>query len=198
MPLGRRLTYVQSRTLGQLLGQIVVAERPDIATLTRNPDRREGKVYVDFVQNGHGRLLVAPYSARPVPRAAVSMPISWKQVNGRLDMFRYNLKTVRAYLLKEAFQQLWEYSSPAWAGKFLDEWCRQTMRSRIQPMKKIARSLRNHRELILNYFRAQKLLSSGVVEGLNNKAKVTMRKSYGFRTQEAYETAIYHNRGRLF
>jgi transposase len=49
-------------------------------------------------------------------------------------------------------------------------------------MKKIARSLRNRRELILNYFRAQKLLSSGVVEGLNNKAKVTMRKSYGFRT----------------
>jgi transposase len=70
------------------------------------------------------------------------------------DLLRYNLKTVRAYLLKEAFQQLWEYSSPAWAGKFLDEWRRQTMRSCIEPMKKIARSLRNHRELILNYFRA--------------------------------------------
>jgi transposase len=80
------------------------------------------------------------------------------------DLLRYNLKTVRAYLLKEAFQQLWDYSSPSWAGKFLDEWCRQTMRSRIEPMKKIARSLRQHRELILNYFRAQKLISSGVVE----------------------------------
>jgi hypothetical protein len=91
------------------------------------------------------------------------------------DLLRYNLKTVRAYLLKEAFQQLWDYSSPAWAGKFLDEWCRQTMRSRIEPMKKIARSIRQHRELILNYFKAQKLISSGVVEGLNNKAKVTMR-----------------------
>jgi transposase len=87
------------------------------------------------------------------------------------DLLRYNLKTVRAYLLKEAFQQLWDYNSAAWAGKFLDEWCRQTMRSRIEPMKKIARSLRQHRELILNYFRAQKLISSGVVEGLNNKAK---------------------------
>jgi transposase len=72
------------------------------------------------------------------------------------DLLRYNLKTIRAYLLKEAFQQLWDYSSPSWAGKFLDEWCRQTMRSRIEPMKKIARSLRQHRELILNYFRAQK------------------------------------------
>ncbi len=71
------------------------------------------------------------------------------------DLLRYNLRTVRAYLLKEAFRQLWDYNSPAWAAKFLDEWCRQTMRSRIEPMKKIARSLRQHRELILNYFRAQ-------------------------------------------
>jgi transposase len=113
------------------------------------------------------------------------------------DLLRYNLKTVRAYLLKETFQQLWDYNSAAWAGKFLDEWCRQTMRSRIEPMKKIARSLRQHRELILNYFRAQKLISSGVVEGLNNKAKVTMRKSYGFRTFHVLEMALYHSLGKL-
>jgi transposase len=113
------------------------------------------------------------------------------------DLLRYNLKTVRAYLLKEAFQQLWDYNSATWAGKFLDEWCRQVMRSRIQPMKKISRSLRDHRELILNYFRAQKLLSSGVVEGLNNKAKVTMRKSYGFRTFRCLELALYHSLGKL-
>src|ERR1035438_8275365 len=42
------------------------------------------------------------------------------------DLLRYNLKTVRVYLLKEAFQQLWVYNSPGWAGRFLDEWCRQT------------------------------------------------------------------------
>jgi transposase len=113
------------------------------------------------------------------------------------DLLRYNLKTVRAYLLKEAFQPLWDYNSPTWAGKFLDEWCRQVMRSRIEPMKKIARSLRQHRHLILNYFRAQKLFSSGVVEGLNNKAKVTMRKSYGFRTFRALELALYHSLGKL-
>ena len=116
------------------------------------------------------------------------------------DLLRYNLKTVRAYLLKEVFQQLWEYNSASWAGKFLDEWCRQTMRSRIGPMKKVARSLRQHRELILNYlnyFRAQKLISSGVVEGLNNKAKVTMRKSYGFRTYQVLELALYHSLGKL-
>jgi transposase len=103
------------------------------------------------------------------------------------DLLLYNLKTVRAYLLKEAFQQLWDYTSPAWAGKFLDQWCRQTLRSRIEPMKKIARSLRQHRELILNYFRAQKLISSGVVEGLNN----------GFRTFRVLELALYHSLGKL-
>ena len=90
-----------------------------------------------------------------------------------------------------------DYTSPAWAGKFLDEWRRQTIRYRIKPMKKIARSLRQHRELILNYFRAQKLLSSGVIEGLNNKAKVTIRKSYGFRTFRVLELALYHSLGKL-
>ena len=63
---------------------------------------------------------------------------------------------LRAYLLKEAFQQLWDYNSATGAGKFLDECCRQVMRSRIEPMKKIARSLREHRELILNYFTGSK------------------------------------------
>jgi transposase len=72
------------------------------------------------------------------------------------------------------------------------------MRSRIEPMKKIARLLRQHRELIRNYLRAQKLISSGVVvEGLNNKAKVTMRKPYGFRTYRVLDLALYHSLGKL-
>lgn len=113
------------------------------------------------------------------------------------DLLRYNLKTVRAYLLKEDFQQFWEYDSPTWAGKFLDQWCRQVMRSRIEPMKKVVATLRRHRELILNYFRARKQFSSGVVEGLNNKVKVTMRKAYGFRTFRVTELALYHALGKL-
>jgi len=113
------------------------------------------------------------------------------------DLLRYNLRTVRAYLLKEDFQQLWNYNSPAWAGMFLDFWCRQTMRSRIEPMKKIARTLRAHRPLLLNYFKARKEFSSGVVEGLNGKAKVTMRKSYGFRTFRILELALYHSLSKL-
>ena len=113
------------------------------------------------------------------------------------DLLKYNLQTVQAYLLKEQFQQFWNYDSPAWAAKFLDQWVALVMRSRIEPMKKVAKMLRNHRELILNYFRAKKQFSSGVVEGLNNKAKVTMRKSYGFRTFRITELALYHVLGKL-
>ena len=94
MPLGGQLTYEQSRTLGQLLGRVVVAERPDIATLTRSPDRRDGKVYVDFVQNGHGRLLVAPFTVRPKPGAPVSAPLKWSEVTKRLKIEDHTIKSV--------------------------------------------------------------------------------------------------------
>jgi transposase len=113
------------------------------------------------------------------------------------DVLRYNLQSVRAYLFKEYFQQFWDYDSPTWAGKFLDQWCTEVMRSKIEPLKKFVRTVRNHRELLLNYFRARKAFSSGIVEGLNNKAKVTMRKAYGFRTFKMLELALYHVLGKL-
>jgi transposase len=121
---------------------------------------------------------------------------SWQR--GRLrELVRCNLRTVRAYLLKEDFQQLWDYLSPAWAGKFLDRWCTAALRSRIKPMKRVARMIRKHRSLILNWFKAKGQISNGVVEGLNNKAKLTMRKSYGFRSPEVLEIALLHALGKL-
>ncbi len=113
------------------------------------------------------------------------------------ELLGYNLKSVRAYLLKEEFQQFWDYSSPAWAAKFLDAWCTRAMRSRIEPVKKFARTVRAHRQLLLNYFRAKKQFSSGVIEGLNNKAKVTMRKAYGYRSFRIAELSLYHVLGKL-
>jgi bifunctional non-homologous end joining protein LigD len=94
VPLGRQLTYEQSRTLGQLLGRVAVAELPRIATLTRTPDRRDGKVYIDFVQNGHGRLLVAPFTVRPLPGAPVSAPLEWREVNKRLRISDHTIMSV--------------------------------------------------------------------------------------------------------
>ncbi len=119
------------------------------------------------------------------------------QIDTLTDLLRYNLRTVRAYLLKENLQLFWDYVSPHWAGVFLDKWCSQAMRSRIDPMKKVARMLRSHRALILNWFLAKKSISAGVVEGLNNKAKLTTRKAYGFRTFKSIEIALYHTLGKL-
>lgn len=113
------------------------------------------------------------------------------------ELLRYNLQTVRAYLLKERFQHFWEYRSVGCARRFIKGWCTQALRSRIDPMKKIARTLREHEELILNWFRAKGTMSSGVVEGLNYNVKLTMRKAYGFRTYEAAEVALYHRLGKL-
>jgi transposase len=112
-------------------------------------------------------------------------------------LLRCNLKAVRSYLLKEDFQFFWDYVSPFWAGEFLDLWCKRVMRSRSEPMKKVARMLRSHRNLLLNWFRARKTISSGVMEGFNNRLKLTTRKSYGFRTFRAAEIALYHTLGAL-
>jgi bifunctional non-homologous end joining protein LigD len=94
IPLGRQCTYEQSRSLGALLARVVADQLPEIATLTRQPTRREGRVYVDYVQNGHGRLLVAPFSVRPLPGAPVSTPLEWNEVDAQLDIRRHTIRTV--------------------------------------------------------------------------------------------------------
>lgn len=120
-----------------------------------------------------------------------------KQTVKLKELLAINLKSVRAYLLKEDFDQFWRYKSAGWAGRFLDEWCRRTMRSRLKPMKKVAQMLRTHRELLLNWFRARKKVALGAVEGFNNKAKVTCRKAYGFRSFDVIKVALYHTLGNL-
>jgi bifunctional non-homologous end joining protein LigD len=94
VPLGRRVTYEQSRTLGELLARVVVRERPRIATIERVVEKRGGKVYVDFLQNGHGKLLVAPYSTRPLPGAPVSAPLRWSEVKRGLDISRFTIESM--------------------------------------------------------------------------------------------------------
>ena len=111
------------------------------------------------------------------------------------ELLQYNLRAVRAYLHREDFQRFWDYESPAWAGRFLDDWTTRVMRSKLKPMMRVARSLRKNRSLLLNWFRAKGTISSGVIEGFNNKAKLTMRKSYGFRTENAIKLALYHQLG---
>ena len=118
------------------------------------------------------------------------------QVTKLSELMGYNLRVVRAYMMKEDFERFWEYKSAYWAGRFLDDWCVRAMRSKIEPVKKFVKIVRKHRELLMNWFQSHGL-SSGAVEGFNNKVKLTMRKGYGFRTFEALETVLYHALGKL-
>lgn len=94
IPLGRQCSFDQAKTLGELLARVVVAERPEIATITRHVTKREGKVYVDYLQNGHGKLLVAPFSVRPLPGAPVSTPLCWSEVKAGLEIGAFTIRTV--------------------------------------------------------------------------------------------------------
>lgn len=120
-----------------------------------------------------------------------------KQVVRLKELLKTNLLSIRAYLMREDFQRFWTYRMPAWAEKFMEDWAQRTMQSNVEPMKKVAKMLRSHKELILNWFKADGELSSGVVEGLNNKAKLTIRKAYGFRSTEHLQIALYHTLGKL-
>ncbi len=93
IPLGARYTYAQCRALAELLARIVAAEAPELATVERRVEARGGRVYLDFVQNGPGKLIVAPFSARPVKGARVSMPLEWREVDAGLDPARYTIIT---------------------------------------------------------------------------------------------------------
>ena len=133
------------------------------------------------------RFLLLKRSWRLVPAQAARLA----------DVLRYNLRTVRAYLLAESLQFLWGYVSPYWAGRYLDSWCERATASRIEPMKKFVRTLQSHRDLLLNWFRARKAFSHGATEGLNNKARVTTKRAYGFRSYEHAEVALFHSLGNL-
>jgi len=94
IPLGGQLDYEQSRTLALLLAKAVAAEIPDRATIVRNPAGRDGKIYIDYVQNGRGRLVVAPYSVRPRAGATVSAPLTWADVREGLSMEGFTIRTM--------------------------------------------------------------------------------------------------------
>jgi bifunctional non-homologous end joining protein LigD len=102
IPLGGQCTFDQARTLAYLIGLLIEKQHPDMATTHRNPAARGGRVYLDWGQNAHGQLLVAPYSVRPIATAPVSMPLEWHEVVPELD--------ARAWTLRNAMDRIakWE------------------------------------------------------------------------------------------
>jgi bifunctional non-homologous end joining protein LigD len=87
------LTHAQSTTLAELIARAVESRFPKIATTERHIPSRKGRVYLDYLQNGHGKTIAGPFSARPVPGATVSMPLRWSEVNARLDPAKFTIKT---------------------------------------------------------------------------------------------------------
>ena len=106
-------------------------------------------------------------------------------------------QTSRAWELKESFRRFWQYRSPSWAAAYLTEWTSRAMRSQIAPMKKVAKMLRKHEDLLLNYFRAKRQYTNAMVEGMNHKARVSLARSFGHRSFDVLKLVLYHNLGDL-
>ncbi len=111
VPLGARYTHEEARTFARLLALLGVQAVPDIATIARPVRSREGKVYIDFVQNGHGRTIVAAFSARPLPGAPASCPLRWEEVTPALDPARFTIKT-----LSPRFEKMADPLAPVLTG----------------------------------------------------------------------------------
>lgn len=108
---------------------------------------------------------------------------------------KLNVKCHRAWLLKESFRELWNYTDRKGAEAYLKKWFWWATHSRLEPMRDFAWMIRRHQGEILNY--SDLAISNGAVEGLNNKAKVVSHRSYGFRKAATYITALYHCLGKL-
>lgn len=147
--------------------------------------RAAGRVEAERLKNMRWKLLRRTSRVRGKAKRELGRLLSTKLV------------TARAWALKDLFEHFWTYKSLRCASEFLQFWTWRALRSRIEPMKKVARTLRSHEELILNWFRAKGEISAAAVEGLNNKIRVVTRRSYGFRTYEAMEIALYHTLGKL-
>ena len=143
----------------------------------------------------HGKEHILIHSRWPLLKNKMNM--TENQVVKLKDLLRHKLLSVKGYLMREDFQRFWQFRSMGWAKKFLDAWIKRTMYSRLEPMKKVARTLRNHKQLLLNWFCAEGKVSNGPVEGLNLKAKLAMRKAYGFRNVKTLQIALYHTLGNL-
>lgn len=106
IPVLPKYTYEQTRDFSLLISQMVNSELPDITSLERMPDKRVGKVYLDYLQNGKGKTMASIYSIRPREGAGVSTPLEWDEINEGLDLTKFNMKTLPARLEKKG--DLWK------------------------------------------------------------------------------------------
>lgn len=111
------------------------------------------------------------------------------------DLLKRNLRIVKAYLLKELFRKLWEYTRRAWAANYLKRWFWWATHSRIKPLRDFAWMLRRHEEGILAYFDLR--IDNGSVEAMNNNAKAISHRARGYRSETTFSLAMIHGLGKL-
>jgi transposase len=164
----RALRFVCSDTWQPYLTVIAARAKQAIHVLDRFPIMAKLNQAIDEVRAGEVKRLKRD-GYEPVLKHSrwclLKRPenLTEKQTVKLKELLKYNLATIRAYLLREEFQRFWGYRSAAWAGRFLKEWCARVVRSRLEPPKKVVRTLRAHEGLIPNWFRAQGTVSSGTV-----------------------------------
>jgi bifunctional non-homologous end joining protein LigD len=106
VPLGGLYTYDQIKTFAELLAKIIQGKLPKLTSVERNPEKREGKIYIDYLQNRKGQTLASVYSLRPWPEATISTPIEWQELKKGFDPKDFNIKTIWKRLEKKG--DLWK------------------------------------------------------------------------------------------
>ena len=119
----------------------------------------------------------------------------WENLNAKgresLELlFKANRRLNKAYLLKESFDQLWNYWNPGWARRFFDQWRDALRWQRLEPFQRFARMVAAHWDGIEAYCRAENKVPLGFVEGINNKIRAIQRRAYGFRDEEYFRLKI--------
>jgi bifunctional non-homologous end joining protein LigD len=94
VPLGARYDHEHARQFAEIVARLLEQKFPDSVSLVRDPNRRKGKLYVDYLQNRQGQTTVAVYSARPVAGATVATPLRWSEVTRLLDPRKFTIRTV--------------------------------------------------------------------------------------------------------
>jgi bifunctional non-homologous end joining protein LigD len=105
-PLGAQYSHDVAKQVAELTARIVNARLPAITSLVRSPKLRQGRVYLDYLQNGKGKTLAAPYSVRPWPKATVSAPLKWTEVRRGLDTSKFTIRTMTKRL--DTVGDLWK------------------------------------------------------------------------------------------
>jgi transposase len=105
-------------------------------------------------------------------------------------LLKVNKRLNTAYILRDSFDQLWDYKSEAWARRFFDNWKAQLRWQRLKPYEKFAAMIERHWDGIAAYCKPENKIALGFVEGLNNKIRVLQRRAYGLRDEEYLKLKI--------